>query len=190
VRLTPHFTRVHDLHPGILSIVVHSLLISWFTQVGKGILRKRTIAPPWAIVRRTLLQSAQPTEEANDRTSWGDRSLPLQAHKGARSSPTRTHTNTQERTFAHPWTIVRPRGRLSPVTYLGHFSPFPHHFYNNVALDCSWLEYQFFQDMCFWIQVWGYDIPTSAHSGTPIPFTSFFSSVHTLGTMYDSSLGV
>jgi hypothetical protein len=193
VRLTPHFTRVHDLHPGILSIVVHSLLISWFTQVGKGILRKRTIAPPWAIVRRTLLQSAQPTEEANDRTSWGDRSLPRQAHKGARSSPARARTNTQVRTFAHPWAIVRPRGRLPPVTYLGHFSPFPHHFYNNVALDCSWLEYQFFFRTCvffFWIQVWGYDIPTSAHSGTPTPFTSFFSSVHTLGTMYNSSLGV
>jgi hypothetical protein len=126
VRLTPHFTMVHDLHPGILSIVVHSLLISWFTQVGNGILRKRTIAPPWAIVRRTLLQSAQPTEEANDRTSWGDCSLPRQAYKGTRSSPARTHTNTQVRTFAHPWAIVRPRGRMSHVTYLGHFFfPFP-----------------------------------------------------------------
>jgi hypothetical protein len=90
VRLTPHFIRVHDLHPGILSIIVHSLLISWFTQVGKGILRKRTIAPPWAIVRRTLLQSAQPTEEANDRTSWGDRSLPRQAHVHPQPVPTPT----------------------------------------------------------------------------------------------------
>jgi hypothetical protein len=44
--------------------------------------------------------------------------------------------------------------------------------------------------MCFWIQVWGYDIPTSAHSGTLISLTLFFSSVHILGTMYDSSLGV
>jgi hypothetical protein len=33
-------------------------------------------------------------------------------------------------------------------------------------------------------------MPTSAHSGTPILLTLFFSSVHTLGTMYDSSLGV
>jgi hypothetical protein len=33
-------------------------------------------------------------------------------------------------------------------------------------------------------------MPTSAHSSTPIPLTLFFSSVHTLGTMYDSSLGV
>jgi hypothetical protein len=33
-------------------------------------------------------------------------------------------------------------------------------------------------------------MPISAHSGTPIPLTLFFSSVHTLGTMYDSSLGV
>jgi hypothetical protein len=44
--------------------------------------------------------------------------------------------------------------------------------------------------MCFWIQVWGYDMPTSTHSGTPIHLTLFFSSVHTLGTMYDSSLGL
>jgi hypothetical protein len=125
MRLTPHFTRVHDLHPGILSIVVHSLLISWFTQVGNGILRKRTIALPRAIVRRTLLQSAKPTEEANDHTSWGDRSLPRQVYKGAHSSPAGTHTNTQVRTFAHLWAIVRPRGRMSHVTYLGHFFPFP-----------------------------------------------------------------
>jgi hypothetical protein len=33
-------------------------------------------------------------------------------------------------------------------------------------------------------------MPTSAHSGTPILLTLFFSYVHTLGTMYDSSLGV
>jgi hypothetical protein len=146
------------------------------------ILRKRTIAPPWAIVRRTLLQSAKPTEEANDCTSWGDRSLPRQAHKGARSpsiqnakpteevndctswgdrslprqahkgarsSPARARINTQVRTFAHPWAIVLPRGRLSPVTYLGHFSPFTHHFYNNVLhLIVSWLEYNIFFRTC------------------------------------------
>jgi hypothetical protein len=155
-------------------------------------LRKRTIAPPWVIVRITLFQSAQPTEEANDRTSWGDRSLPRQPHKGARSSLAHARTNTQVRTFAHPWAIVRPRGRMSHVTYLVHFFPFTHHFYNNVLhLIVSWLEYQLlFQDMCFWIQVWGYDIPTSAHSGTPIPLTSFFNSIHTLGTIYDLSLGV
>jgi hypothetical protein len=51
VRLTPHFTRVHDLYPGILSIVFHSLLISWFTQVGNV-----------------------HSEEANNCTSLGDRS--------------------------------------------------------------------------------------------------------------------
>jgi hypothetical protein len=33
-------------------------------------------------------------------------------------------------------------------------------------------------------------MPTSAHSGIPILLILFFSSVHTLGTMYDSSLGV
>jgi hypothetical protein len=43
---------------------------------------------------------------------------------------------------------------------------------------------------CFCMQVWGYDMPTSTHLGTPILLTLFFSSAHTLGTMYDSSLGV
>jgi hypothetical protein len=37
---------------------------------------------------------------------------------------------------------------------------------------------------------WGYDIPTSAHSGITILLILFFSSVHTLRTIYDSSLGV
>lgn len=120
--------------------------------MGSDILLLRSIAPSWAIIRRNLLKSTKPTEEENDRTSWGDRSLPRQAHKGARSSPARARTNTQVRTFAHPWAIVRPRGRMSHMTYLGHFSPFPHHFYNNVALDCSWLEYQFFFRTC----VFGY----------------------------------
>jgi hypothetical protein len=32
--------------------------------------------------------------------------------------------------------------------------------------------------------------PTSAHSGIPILLILFFTFVHTLGTMYDSSLGV
>jgi hypothetical protein len=58
----------------------------------------------------------------------------------------------RKRTIAPPGAIVRPRGRMSHMTYLGHFSPFPHHFYNNVALDCSWLEYQFFFRTC----VFGY----------------------------------
>jgi hypothetical protein len=33
-------------------------------------------------------------------------------------------------------------------------------------------------------------MPTSAHLGIPILLILFFSSVHTLGTMYDSRLGV
>jgi hypothetical protein len=33
-------------------------------------------------------------------------------------------------------------------------------------------------------------MPTSAHSSIPRLLILFFSSVHTLGTMYDSSLGV
>jgi hypothetical protein len=150
------------------------------------------IAHPWAIIRISPLQSAKHTEEANVRPPLGDRSLPRQAHKGARSSPTHARTNTRARMFAHPWAIIRPQGRLSHVTYLGHFSPFsPSLLQQCMHLTISWLEYQLlFQDMCSWIQVWGYDIPTSAHSGTPIPLNSFFNSVHTLGTMYDSSLGV
>jgi hypothetical protein len=104
--------------------------------MGNDILRKRTIAPLWAIARITFLQSAKPTEEANVRPPLGDRSLDRRVHKGARSSPAHARINTQVRTFAHPWVIVRPRGRMSHVTYLAHFPPFPHHFYNNVALDC------------------------------------------------------
>jgi hypothetical protein len=149
VRLTPHFTRVHDLHPGILSIVVHSLLISWFTQVGNGILRNRTIAPPWVIVRITLLQSAKPTEEANDRTSWGDRSLPRQAYKGACSSPAGTHTNTQVRTFAHPWVIVRPsRENVSRDLFRSFFPLSPITFTTMLHLIVSWLEYNIFFRTC------------------------------------------
>jgi hypothetical protein len=48
---------------------------------------KRTIAPPWAIVRRSALNKAADTEEANDRTSLGDRSLTRQAPEDERSSP-------------------------------------------------------------------------------------------------------
>jgi hypothetical protein len=150
------------------------------------------IAHPWAIVRRSPLQSAKHTEEANVRPPLSDRSLPHQAHKGARSSPASARTNTRVRTFTHPWVIIRPQGRLSHMTYLGHFFPFfPSLLQQCLHLIVSWLEDQhLFQDMGFWIQVWGYDIPTSAYSGTSIPLTSFFSSIHTLGTMYDSSLGV
>jgi hypothetical protein len=121
--------------------------------VESDILRPRTIAHPWAIVHRSPLQSAKHTEEANVRPPLSDRSLPRQAHKGTRSFPARTRTNTQVRTFAHPWEIVHPRGRLSHVTYLGHFFPFPPSLLQQcVALDCSWLEYQFFFRTC----VFGY----------------------------------
>jgi hypothetical protein len=56
---------------------------------------KRTIAPPWAIVRRSALNKAADTEEANDRTSLGDRSL------------------TRQR----PWTNVRPQPQPQPHTH-------------------------------------------------------------------------
>jgi hypothetical protein len=42
--------------------------------VGSGTLIQRTIAPPRAIIRRTLPNSVVATDEVNDRTHWGDRS--------------------------------------------------------------------------------------------------------------------
>jgi hypothetical protein len=52
---------------------------------------KRTIAPPGAIVRRSALNKATDTEEANDRTSLGDRSLTRQAPVDE-PSPPHAHT--------------------------------------------------------------------------------------------------
>jgi hypothetical protein len=121
--------------------------------VESDILRPRTIAHPWAIVRRSPLQSAKHIEEVNVRPPLSDCSLPRQVHKGAHSSPAHARTNTQVRTFAHPWAIVRPRGRLSHVTYLGHFFPFPPSFLQQcVALDCSCWSINFFFRTC----VFGY----------------------------------
>ena len=60
-----------------------------------------------------------------------------------------------------------------------------------VHLIGIWLEYQFlFQDMCFHIQVWGYDVPHICSFRYSCPLTLFFGSVYTLGTIYDSILGV
>jgi hypothetical protein len=84
-------------------------------------LRKRTFAHHWAIVRRSALNSAIDTEEANVRLELGDRSLPRQAPKDERSSPSYTHTLARRRTFAQHWAIIRPRGKCPHVTYLGHF---------------------------------------------------------------------
>ena len=42
--------------------------------VGIGTLRKQTFTLPWAIVRRSPLQSAKHTEDANVRPPLGDRS--------------------------------------------------------------------------------------------------------------------
>jgi hypothetical protein len=42
--------------------------------VGSGTLRKRTIAPPWVIDRRSASKKVVPIKEANDHTSLGDRS--------------------------------------------------------------------------------------------------------------------
>jgi hypothetical protein len=78
------------------------------------------------------------------------------------------------------------------VTYLGHFSPlFPITFTIMYALECFLVGVSTsFSGHVFLDTSLGYDIPTFAHSSTPIPLTSFFNYVHTLGTMYDSSLGV
>jgi hypothetical protein len=81
---------------------------------------KRTFTHPWAIVRRSALNCAADTDEANVRLALGDRSLSRQAPVDERSSSTHTHTLTCGRTFAQHWAIVRPRVTSSHVTYLGH----------------------------------------------------------------------
>jgi hypothetical protein len=78
-------------------------------------------AHPWAIIRRSALNSSVDTEEANVRPALGDHSLPRQVPKDEHSSPSYTHTLARGRTFAQHWAIVRPRGKLPHVTYLGHF---------------------------------------------------------------------
>jgi hypothetical protein len=52
--------------------------------MGNNTLRKRTIAPPGAIVRRSLLNSAVDTEEANICPPLGDRSPPRHVPKDER----------------------------------------------------------------------------------------------------------
>jgi hypothetical protein len=95
---------------------------------------KRTIAPPGAIVRRTLLNSAVATEEPNDCTSLGNCSLSHHAPKGVRSPhPMPTPTNDCDHS---PVMGNRTHSREgSHMTYLGHFPPsFPHHFHLPLAL--------------------------------------------------------
>jgi hypothetical protein len=84
---------------------------------------KRTIAPPWAIVRRSALNKAADTEEANDRTSLGDRSLTRQrpwTNVRPQPQPHRTRTLSRGRTIAQQCAIVRTRDTQLHVTYLGH----------------------------------------------------------------------
>jgi hypothetical protein len=90
-------------------------------------LRKRTFAHPWAIVRRSALNSSVDTEEENVRPALGDRSLPRQAPKDERSSPSYTHTLARRRTFAQDWAIVRPRKAPSSRD-LFRSLPHPHYF--------------------------------------------------------------
>jgi hypothetical protein len=125
------------------------------------------IAPPGAIVRSLARRT---------RAHVRPQPVPTPTLKCERSPPLDDRSPSRENVSRDLFRSLFP---LSPIT----FTTMLH------LIVLGW-SINFFQDMCFWIQVWGYDIPTSAHSGTPIPFTSFFSSVHTLGTMYDSSLGV
>jgi hypothetical protein len=84
-------------------------------------LRRRTLAHPWAVVRRNPLNSAVDTKEVNVRPALGDRLLPCQVLEDERSSPGHTRTLARGGTFAQHWSIVHPRGELPHVTYLGHF---------------------------------------------------------------------
>jgi hypothetical protein len=182
-----HSTRVHDLHPGLFYSLLFQFLLYFFLVnfMGSDILFLRSIAPPWEIVHRNLLKSTKHSEEANDHTSLGDRLLPRHAPKGARAPQSTDEPSCMSM-------IKRTYVQSSALEKECHFSRFPPSLLQQwVHLIVSRLEDQLlFQDMCFWIQVWGYGIPSSAHLGTPIPLTLFFSFVHTLGTMHDSSLGV
>jgi hypothetical protein len=66
------------------------------------------------------------------------------------------------------------------------------YFYNNVFLFTGiWLEYHsLFQDMCFCNQFLGYNMPQIFLFRYSYPLTVKFSSIDTLGTVCDSSLGV
>ena len=73
------FLVLFSVHLFYVSVVFYFIILFLFFlsldshSVGNSTLRKRTIAPPGAIVRITLLRSAKPTEEVNDCTSWSDR---------------------------------------------------------------------------------------------------------------------
>jgi len=66
------------------------------------------------------------------------------------------------------------------------------YFYNNVLhLTSIWLEYHsHFQDMCFYNQVWRYDLPRICSFRYSYPLIVMFNSIHTLETLCDSSLEV
>jgi len=105
---------------------------------------------------------------------------------------------SQHHRFEHrPCTLessIKPGYMISFQVYLLHCCfILSLYFYNNVLhLTSIWLEYHFFfsRDMCFCKQVWGYDMPHICSFRYSYPLTIMFSSIHTLGTMCDSSLGV
>jgi hypothetical protein len=88
---------------------------------------------------------------------------------------------------------IRPGYMISFQVYLLHCCFILRlYFYNNVLnLTSIWLEYHsLFQDMCFYNQVSGYAMPCICSFRYFYPLIVMFSSIHTLGTMCDSSLGV
>jgi hypothetical protein len=87
---------------------------------------------------------------------------------------------------------IRPGYMISFQVYLLHCCfILSLYFYNNVLhLTSIWLEYHsLFQDLCFCKQVWGYDMPRIFSFIYSYPLIVMFSSIYTLGTMCDSSLG-
>jgi hypothetical protein len=97
--------------------------------VGSAILLLRSIAHPRAIERRSPSSKAIATEEANDRTSLGDRSLSHHASKGARAPQSTDEPSCMS-------TIDRTYVRSSTLGTECHSSPLPITFTTMCALYC------------------------------------------------------
>jgi hypothetical protein len=110
----------------ILFIIVSFFLIKF---VGSAILLLRSIAHPWAIEGRSPSSKAVATEEVNDRTSLGNRSLSHHAPKGARAPQSTDGPSCMS-------TIDRTYVRSSALRTECHSSPLPITFTTMCALDC------------------------------------------------------
>jgi hypothetical protein len=81
--------------------------------VGSDILLLRSIARPWAIVRRSPSNKVGTTKETNDRSSLGDRSLSRHVPEGVRAPPSHARTKARVRSFARYGVIEHTQGSVS-----------------------------------------------------------------------------